>query len=171
VLLALLLNEWRAESAERARVGQALEAIRAEIAENQSLVRFSLEYHQRLVTAFTAAAQAGAETPDLDVATYGLFNPARVLRAAWESAQTAGFPERVPYDTVLELSAMYARQDEYAALGTAARDSLYDQVMRVGRDSVLQQYRNFIVIQNDFVGREQLLLESYDHSLGALPPP
>jgi len=165
VLLALILNEWRAESAERTRVAQALSAIRAEIEENQRLVRFSLEYHKRLVGAFTAAAQADAETPNLDVVTYGLFSPARVLRTAWESAQTVDLAAGVPYDTILQLSAVYARQDEYAALSRAMGEALNDQMMRVGFDSMLRQYRNFIRIQNDFASREQLLLESYERAL------
>lgn len=171
VLLALILNEWRAESAERARVAEALSAVRVEIEENQRLVGASLEYHQRLVEAFTAAASAGAETPDPDVVTYGLLYPARVLRTAWESAQTVGLSTQVSYETVLDLSATYARQDEYAALSAALNQALYEQVLSVGFESLLGQYQNFIRIQKDFAGREQFLLDSYERALNELTVP
>ena len=168
VLLALALNEWRSDVAQRARVRQAMAAIQSEIMENERLVRFSYDYHTRLVKAFTAAAEAGDDHPDLGIATHGMFFPARVLRTAWDSAQNSGLLSAVSYDTVLQLSALYARQEEYTDLSRALSNSLYDQIMRVGFDSILAQYRNFIRIQKDFADREQFLLQSYESAQAKL---
>jgi hypothetical protein len=80
VLLALVLNEWRAEAAQRARVTQALAAVHAEIEENRRLVTAAMEYHNRVADSFSASAAAGSELPDMSVARRGLLAPASVLR-------------------------------------------------------------------------------------------
>jgi hypothetical protein len=161
VLLALVLNEWRAEAAQRARVSQALAAVHAEIEENRRLVTAAMEYHNRVADSFSASAAAGSELPDMGVARYGLLAPASVLRTAWESAQIAGLTSELSYDLVLQLSAGYARQEEYEGLDRAMMNVAYERLTQEGVDSMVRQYTNYIPLQRDFAGREQALLEQY----------
>lgn len=168
VLLALVLNEWRESRAEKERVEQALGAIRAELRENRRLVDEAREYHARLAASFDASARRGAERPDLSAAERGLLHPARVLRTAWESAQSTGASSAIPYDTVLRLSSVYVRQEEYEALSRTVGEAIYDRILQDGLDAVVQTYPRFVVIQKEFVGREASLLQEYDEALEAL---
>lgn len=168
VLLALLLNEWRAGVAQQGRVDQAVAAIRSELEENQRLVHEAREYHLRLAESFSASAEAGAETPDMRLMTQGILAPAHVLRTAWESAQNADLLAQLPYDTILTLSSLYARQAEYEGLSRALSQLAYEQVVREGFDAVVRQYARFILLQRDFAGREEVLGEYYGEALEAL---
>jgi hypothetical protein len=168
VLLALGLNEWRAESAQRARVAQALDAIRSELEENRRLVAEARAYHTALAASFGQAAKAGAEAPDLDAMTQGLLAPAQVLRAAWESLRHADLAVRVPYDTFLRLSNAYGRQADYETLSYAIGHIAYEQILLHGFDEALRRYPRFIPIQNDFAWREGALIHHYERALEAL---
>jgi hypothetical protein len=169
VLFALLLNEWRAGVAQRGRIDQALGAIRSELQENHRLVNEAREYHLRLAEGFTASQQAGDETPDFSMMGQGLVAPAHVLRTAWESAQDADLLARVPYETVLKLSSVYARQGEYESLSRGLSHAAYEQILQHGFDAVLRQYDRFILVQRDFAGREAVLGDFYEEALAALP--
>lgn len=168
VLLALALNEWRESRAETERVEQALRAIRGELRENRRLVAEARDYHSRLAESFDASARRGAEAPDLSVMERGLVHPARVLSTAWESAQSTGTTSAIPYETVLRLSSVYVRQAEYEALSRTVGESVYDLLLQDGLDVLIRAYPRFVVIQREFVGREETLLQEYDEALEAL---
>lgn len=168
VLLALVLNEWRAEAKQRSRVNQALSAIRAEIQANRRLVADARQYHLKLVDSFSAAEDEGAETPDLEVVTRGLLAPAPVLRTAWNSTLESGLANGVQYETVLRLSGLYARQDQYDSVNRALSQELYGIVMREGFDSMIEEYTNFTSVIRDSANREQFLLDHYDRVLEEL---
>jgi hypothetical protein len=168
VLLALGLNEWRSQSAQRARVAQALGAIRAELEENRSLVIEAEAYHARLAASFTESARAGSETPDVAAMTQGLLSPAQVLRAAWESVQQADLAVRIPYETFLRVSTAYGRQADYENLSHAMGHIAYEQILVHGFDQVFSRYARFVPVQNDFASRERTLIHHYDRALEAL---
>jgi hypothetical protein len=169
VLLALVLNEWRQSQMERAGIAQATAAIRSELQENRRLVEEALQYHPRLAESFTASSKSGAETPVLSDIDRGLLHPGRVLRTAWESAQSSGATSRMDYMTLLRLSTAYSLQEEYEQLTRAMQQAAYDQILREGFDSMIRKYPRFIMVQRDFAGHEQELLRLYDQALAALP--
>jgi hypothetical protein len=168
VLLALALNEWRSTAAQRQRLEQAVAAVRSELQENRRLVADALAYHERLSASFAASAEAGAGAPDLDVVTQGLLAPARVLRTAWASAQHAGLAAELPYATILQLSTVYAQQEEYETLSRAMLEVAYARLLAEGFGPMLANYRNFVPLQQDFAGRERVLLQYYDRALATL---
>jgi hypothetical protein len=169
VLLALALNEWRAGAAQRDRVAQAMAAIRSELEENRRLVLDAREYHTTISTGFRAAANAGAEPPEMEGMDRGLAAPALVLRNAWESAQQADLLAHLPYETILKLSTVYARQAEYENLSRTLSQIVYQQAVQDGIDAMLRQYARYIVIQNELANRERTLDAYYTDALEVLP--
>jgi len=169
VLLALAVDEWREDRARQRRVAESLEGIRAELAENRRLVREAERYHTALADTFAALAGRGVARPDPSVHPQGLLSPAAVLRNAWESAESSGALNDIPYAQVLRLSRVYARQAEYELLTRSLLGSAYDQLARAGLEAFIGRYTHYIALEQDFAGRERQLSELYDRALAALP--
>lgn len=169
VLFALILNEWRETEAQEERVELALAAIRSEVQENQRLVEDALKYHMQIASSFSASVESGSALPDVNAASQGLLAPARVLRTAWESAQSTGVSSEIPYTTVLKLSTAYARQTEYEDLSRSVSQVLYSRLLQEGVDSMMQTYPRVIFLQKEFAGRERSLLQHYEDARKALP--
>jgi hypothetical protein len=120
ILLALAVNAWWSGREDRARVGQALAYLDAEVASNREMVRGVLPYHQELVQIF---AQALTEEGPLDVeylreAGFEGFRPPGFVRAAWEAALAGGVPGLMDFEDVSLLGQVYSKQDRVDRLST-----------------------------------------------------
>jgi hypothetical protein len=168
VLVALVLDRWSRDREQRSEIALALESIRSELAENRSVVDGAFARHSAMHDSLESYAARG-EFPPSRIYYGGLFNPAGVLNVAWESARESGAASRLPYELRLLLSRTYDHQTRYRALGDAIVQSLYAEIQRRGGDAVFRDdYANFILLTQDFAGRESRLAEAYDRTLEAL---
>lgn len=171
VLLALALDEWRESRRQAARVNVAVEAIRSELLSNRRAVERALLFHRATHDTLASFAAAGQQPPHRMYYGRGMFKPARVVATAWESARESGVTNSLPYDLVLTLSAVYANQRRYEALGDAIVADLYADVRARGAEPVLRDgFVGFVTLTEDFANREANLLEDYDGAGAALPP-
>ena len=70
---------------------------------------------------------------------------------------------------MLELSTVYARQEEYEVLSRAMLEAAYESLTREGFEAMIRQYPNYVMVQRDFAGREEVLLHCYRRSLDGGP--
>lgn len=169
VLLALALDEWRQDRARAERTSTALAAVRAEIIENRRAVEAAHAFHRAVHDTLSAYAERDELPPYRIYAGRGMFNPARVLSTAWESARESGANNDLPYDLVLTLGRTHAWQARYTGLGDRIVDGIYGDIRQHGFEPVLRDgYRGFISLTEDFANREDTLLESYDSALATL---
>jgi type II secretory pathway pseudopilin PulG len=168
VLFALVLDRWSRERDQRRELALAVESIRSELAANKAAVQLASRrhaaWHDSLQTYF-----ARGELPPERVYYGGLFNPAGVLSVAWESARESGAAGRLQHDVRLLLSGTYDYQARYRALGDAIVQSVYADVHRRGGVAVFRDgYANFMLLTQDFAGREERLAQAYDSTLAGL---
>lgn len=169
VLLALALAEWREGRRQAGRVDVAVEAIRAELLSNRRAVERTLLFHRATHDTLAGFAAAGQHPPRRIYYDRGMFKPAPVVATAWESARGNGVTNSLPYDLVLTLSAIYASQRKYEALGEAIAADVYADVRSRGPEPVLRDgFRGFVTLAEDFARREANLLEDYDSAQVAL---
>ena len=169
VLLALVLNGWREDAASRREALVAVAGIRAEVEENARKVAAVVAYNEELLEGLREASTAGAATLDRAVVSRGYFRSATVLDAGWSTAQNTDLPAALPYETVLQLSAVYALQEEYVTVNEVVGQSLFDIIISEGIDGLLARYANYALILQDQVDREHALLTSYEDALAQLP--
>jgi hypothetical protein len=168
VLLALVLDEWRRGRDERAEFAIALESIRAELADNRSAVERARANHLAVHDSLLQYVNR-AQTPPPRIYYGGMFNPASVLSAAWQSARDGGSLDRLSYDVRLTLARVYDRQSRYRAMGDAIAQGTMSDVQRRGGEAVFRDgAANFLVLTEDFANRERVLTEAYDTALAVL---
>jgi hypothetical protein len=92
-----------------------------------------------------------------------------VLDASWEAAQRTDLAAGVPYETILELSSVYALQDEYVTVNMSIADVFYDQLVTEGLDGLLARYANLARVIQDSAVRERALQAAYEDALELLP--
>jgi hypothetical protein len=165
VILALIANEWRQDVADRHRADVALTSMVDELEANRAAVAASHDYHANLLREL-AAATAGP--PPIQVFSQGFVNPAQVLSTAWDTASQTGALEHIPYATVLQLSAMYERQDEYRNQAHTIGPIIYGEMFRGGAQAIVENYRNLASIIQTFLYREAQLIAAYDTTLDLL---
>lgn len=168
VLLALAVNEWREGRQQSERAEVALQSIRAELRENLRSVERARANHRAMQDSLQAYAARG-QMPPRRIYLGGIFNPALVHSAAWESARETDAAGNFQYDLMLTLSQVYGEQARYQALGGALVQDIMSQVRREGEVVVMRDSSaSFIPLQEDFANREQRLAEAYEHALGQL---
>ena len=168
VLLALVLNEWRDNRRQALRSQVAVEAIVAELRSNRGAAERAMTFHRSIHKMLEEVAAQG-ELPRPDVVTGGLFNPANIVETAWVSARETAALEEWPYDLILQVSRVYERQAGYSNLGRQIVADVYMDLRRRGVEVVLQEgYGGFILLTQDFAGREDALIRQYDTALAAI---
>ena len=168
LLLALVLNEWRDDTRQAFRSQVATEAIVAELRSNRAAAERAMQFHRSIHTMLQGVAAQGA-LPRLEVVTGGLFNPANVVETAWVSARESAALEQWPYDLIIQVSRVYERQAAYGNLARQLVADIYMDLRRRGVEVVLRDgYGGFILLTEDFAGREDALMRSYDGALAAI---
>jgi hypothetical protein len=165
VVLGLAASAWRDGRAARERAGQALAAITAELDSNRVLVRRA-RLHHRAIADSIARYQARGEPLPERIYFGAMFNPARVLDDAWQSARDGGALERLPYPVVLRLSEVYARQAQYHELYEAIVQRLYGDMMSRGTLATFRDNApSWHILLRDFADREGTMEEAYGGTL------
>lgn len=167
VVLALAANEWRQSAARAQRAERALTGIVDELRTNRVAVAAALEYHQGL-TATIRELAASSGTPHAGDFSRGFVAPAPVYATAWESAAATGVLEDLDFETVLDLSRLYAHQERYEVQARGIASIIYGELYRGGTDAILENYRNLASLIHSFAYRERELLELYDRTLAEL---
>ena len=168
VLLALVLNEWRDNRRQAVRSQVAVEAIVAELRSNRGAAERAMNFHRSIHKMLEGVAAKG-ELPPLEVVTGGLFNPANVVETAWMSARDTAALGEWPYELVLQVSRVYERQASYGNLARQIVADVYMDLRRRGVEVVLREgYDGFILLTQDFAGREEVLIRQYDTALAAI---
>lgn len=169
VLLALGLDEWRQNRAQDERVALALAGIRSELETNRDAVMNAATRHIELRDTLATFAAADRPPPPAIYYNRGMFNPARVLSTAWESARATAALDRLPYGLVLQLSQVYSDGADYTGLRDRIVADIMVDIRRTSAEEVLRDdYRGFIVLAEDFSNREMRLRERYDRVLAQL---
>jgi hypothetical protein len=168
VLLALAVNEWADQRRQASHARVALAAIVSEVQANRASLVAASAFHRKIQGILEQFQAAGRE-PDEQTATGGLFQPARLVTTAWQSARDSGATSQLPYPLVLELSRLYQSKDRYNDLAQQLTNDLYADLRRRGLDAVLRQgYRGMLILVIDFSNRERRLVEAIDATLATV---
>jgi hypothetical protein len=110
ILLALAVNAWWSGRQDRARVGQALVLLDAEIAANREQVLDLLPYHRQILGMLAELSTSGeaGSVDDLAMEGWEGFQPPRLSQAAWESTLAGGVSTLMDFETVSVLGRVYA---------------------------------------------------------------
>ena len=165
VILALGANEWRQNAAADRRADEALVTIEAELASNRELVRASMEYHQGQVALLVERMKAGEPVYPREFPK-GFVFPAQIAHTAWEVAKETGAIANMDYETVLELSTVYAAHDRYLIQSETIGGLIYKKMLEGGIEAITDNHKNLMSIIYTFVYKEIALLEVYDGTLG-----
>ena len=169
VLLALAVNEWRADAAREEKAKIALEAIHTELVENKKEFLESLSYHEEIMDTLGYYQDEGIEPP-MSLLNQGIFNPALVFGTAWETAKQSGITDGLNYNLLLELSSHYQQLYRYKNLSDAIINGSYlSSTFEKSPQQILQgNYENWIFLLRDFTGRESRQAANIDTVLAEL---
>ncbi len=163
VLLALGLSEWADDRENHRLAKSALLNISKEISSNLETLTLIHENNVQTVNAITAQSESNADESQS-------FIPGLQLQeTAWEAFLATGMSGYVNYDTILELSKMYAIQRVYKQTGTQMSESAMNATAYATALGTTVDERHF---QEQFIGYFQLLtqievqlLDSYQDAL------
>lgn len=161
VILALSANEWRNDLAEQKSTQRALTSIYAELAENKILVEQSNAYHSKT----SRILYSSGEKPDIKLFDKGFVLPARVSSNAWHTASETGALKTANFDTVLQLSKLYAAQMRYENQTQTIGNIIYTRLFEGGSDAILDNYKNLATVISTMQFRENQLLNLYNDVL------
>lgn len=165
VLLALGMNQWREQLANRALAETALTNVALEIRSNQDLLTLLNENNSAVMAAIS-------DTEGEDQESVAFVPGLQLQEIAWEALLSTGTSSYVDYQTILTLSETYSIQRVYKELGvqvvqaelnTAAYATVVGTV--IDEQQRLQHFSGFFEL---LVAIEIELLRSYDSTLTAL---
>jgi hypothetical protein len=116
ILLAFALNGWWEARQERRLAARALASFEQEVRQNRENLLAVMPYHRHLHILFSELSVAGAVTTFDDVRYLEGFEgwqPPVLTSTAWSTAIATGALAHLDYDTVREISALYALQDRF----------------------------------------------------------
>jgi hypothetical protein len=163
VLLALSLDQWRADRESRQRAETARQAIADELWSNREAVRAALDYHGTKLSALYRYAHpdSAGRSPDARFFDRGFVSPAQLLSTAWETARETGALESLDYDQLLGISKVYAQQRRYEQQTLSVSDIIYRELFEHGPQGIVSRPLNHATLRGTFAWRERALLEVY----------
>jgi hypothetical protein len=111
VLLALTLDGWREDAAERARFAEAVHSLADEVKFNRELLAgaFYVDHHRRLLERYQSLASAGG-SEDADEAFKTGLHPAPLRDTAWATLGDSGVAGLLPFGLRADLGGIYRDQ-------------------------------------------------------------
>lgn len=167
VLLALGLNEWvkRGERLEHSRA--TVTAIVEELRHNRDNLEKARRRHESISTQLKDIAEAD-QMPTREFALSGLFRPTVLQQSAWHAAQDDGL-SALDFELQLDVSRVYAFQEDYTLLADRLVADMYDEIRRRGPEHVLiNGFEGFQTLALDFSRRERTLVKELDSVLDRL---
>lgn len=168
VVLALAANEWRQSVIDRRQGERALANIIEELEDNHIALAGSQEYHSGLMELIWSEHEEGWMPEPRKDFPRGFVNPARISRTAWRSASETGALALIDYETVIEISHVYAALERYEAQSLSIGELIYGKLFEGGHQSIVGNYRNLGSIISTFRYRENELLEVIDETLSSV---
>lgn len=168
ILVALVVDEWRENSAAEATVQWSLQSIRQELEQNREGLENAARYHAGLADTLQSLVAAGASEIREDVRPHGWLVTPQLTSAAWRGANATRATSDMPAKVVLALAGVYQSQDQYLARREAIMPVLYATAMERDTHSLLPFFRPLAGIINDVAAWEALLLSHYDRALEEL---
>ena len=174
VLLALFLDEWRAEREAAARAETARTYLVREIKANQARLQSEtyLPYHLRMRALITdARGPAGPEREaalaQLEAGAFKGVHPFRAQDVAWTSFRTPDVTSRLPPEELFLLASVYNVQDGLEELSTVYLGGMIAAAPAPAgsQDRQLETIRSYF---SDAIPAEQELLGLYEAALREL---
>ena len=150
VLLALGLSEWADDRENHRLAKSALLNISKEISSNLETLTLIHENNVQTVNAITAQSESNADE------SQSFIPGIQLQETAWEAFLATGMSGYVNYDTILELSKMYAIQRVYKQTGTQMSESAMNATAYATALGTTVDERHF---QEQFIGYFQLLTQ------------
>lgn len=163
VLLALSLDGWREEAAERGRLTEAVHSLADEVKLNRDLLAgdFYIAHHRRLLEHYQARADAGSSEEANEAFKTGL-HPAPLRNTAWASLGDSGVARLLPFALRADLAGIYRDQASLEELFRSLVAGLTQP--RADRETSAyqrDQIRVLAVTLTDMVATENRLLRQY----------
>ena len=150
VLLALGLSEWANDRENHRLAKLALLNISKEISSNLETLTLIHENNVQTVNAITAQSESNADE------SQSFIPGIQLQETAWEAFLATGMSGYVNYDTILELSKMYAIQRVYKQTGMQMSESAMNATAYATALGTTVDERHF---QEQFIGYFQLLTQ------------
>jgi hypothetical protein len=166
VLLALAVNEWRAQRIHDSEAESALQNIKNEVISNQKTLD---AIHANNLTTVELMKEKSGGGEDRK------FIPGMQLKSsAWQTLLSTGTSNYVDYETILVLSDTYSLQEIYTKTGQMLTESAMNmsayavaQGTDIDNDRFSKQFSDYM---NMIVQVEEELLKSYRKSIERLEP-
>lgn len=178
VLLALFANDWREARSESRRVDRALVSLQQEVTRNLEDVQRAHAHHGAVRADIEAFAQAHPDpSPEaLDSLLTALYErpggttaTARVVGAAWRTAEATGTLGAMDHAYVFALSDVYEAQAAYLATTQAMNSSILESLFQPVESEAFA--RGIYEVVNTLWWKEYHLIDLYEAALDELPPP
>jgi hypothetical protein len=170
LLGGLALNEWRESRDRRTRVDALMTAVRAELASNLSLLKEAQTYNRTVVSTLRRLAADGAKETPPAAYSKGLMQRPQLVSAAWDSARASEWLSEVPVRTIVEVARTHEAQRNYMESTARLLDNMYATFLS-GEANFLSDPGTLGGVLNDFAGRGEGLITSYESTLKALVEP
>jgi hypothetical protein len=166
--LAYGADAARDARSERRRAENAMASIYAELQDNLGRVERARARHLAMVDTLRGY-EARRTLPPERVYYGGMFAPANVQSAAWETARETGAINGLPYSVLLALAPVYKRQEQYDELSSALAASTMIDIQRRGALLVMRDdFAKVIMLDVDFANREGVLGKEITKALALL---
>jgi len=154
--LALGVNRWNENELAKQHGEAAIQAIITELEANRTALEESHDYHQQGMSLIRGKLAAGDQPTPADFPR-GFIGPAPVLHVAWDAAMQTGALDRLEFDAVLLLGAIYAEHDDYSQQSKMAGGLIYEELFRNGPLGVVDSSNSLISLIMSFWFAEQRL--------------
>jgi hypothetical protein len=163
VLLALTLDSWREDVADRTRLAEAVQSLADEVKLNRDLLAgaFYIDHHRRLLAHYQSRADAGSSDGSNEAFKTGL-HLAPLRNTAWASFGESGVSHLMPFALRADLAGIYRDQASLEDLFRSLVAGLSQP--RADRETTAyqrDQIRVLAVALTDMVATENRLLRQY----------
>lgn len=166
IVLALAANSWHDRRVHERAACVALDAIRSELASNDSVLRVRLPYHRAMADSLAAlvARTRGRDAPGglRAIANWSGFHPTQLLDEAWQTARSTEDLQYLPYSLVIGLSRTYAMQERIGDTSRGFYAAVYTPAFATGGVAAIAAMQSFL---SDLQSNEGGLETQLDSSL------
>ena len=163
IILAFAANSWHDRRAHEESACEALNAIRAELTSNDSLLSVRVPYHAAMRDSMTALLKRTRGHEALGglqaIKNWNGLMPTRLLDDAWQTARSTQALQYLPFDLVIGLSRAYAYQQQIADANRGLLAAVYTPAFATGGVGAVAAMYSFL---DDLASNEQHLREELD---------
>ena len=166
VFFALLADQWRDASHERALAADALRRFRAEIVANQQSVSAVKEYHVTLYKSLRAYLNEDPKTRSREAVRIQGLQPAFFEQTAWDLALATQSLSHIDSDLAYRLSRAYGLQRVYTQFTLNIMQAIYLRRIDENFDGLGAYYGDVVLWEPQLLQMYDDLLPRIDRALG-----